>query len=327
MRKRRNLTLVMAAVVMVASLLVIPFLAQSSEAMVNEGVLMYVPNVTASPGAEVSMDFELRGALTGFTIDITYDADALTFKSFNNTTPLTFYVNTGNEGVITVVWFDAQDHTFSGSIAKVVFTINGNASGDYDIVMTCDDASWSNGAMEGTLDPAVGTLSVTAGTVLKVSSASGEVGDTVIIEINIENNPGIAGTVLLVIFDSDVLEVISAEAGTVTSNGLFFANTENPGKITMSWLLLNGVDGDGSLLEITFKIKDTAEKSTEISVVDNGTSSKAEELISTTAVSGSVTIRSGSAPLWTWIIGMVAAIALVAVLTAWFWSSRKNRKG
>jgi hypothetical protein len=338
-KKIRTGSMAMTSLVMVALILAIPITSMNTEAAVNDEVLMTVSSASVSPGGSATINFGLYGTLTGFTIDIQYDPNNLAVQNYNNSTPLTFYANTAEAGNITVVWFNTQDNTFSGKIFTVIFKVNNNASGDYDIKMSCDDAVWNNGAIDGSLTSVVGTLTVsggitTEGTILKVSSASGKVGDIVWINVTIEGNPGIAGSVLIVTYDNDVLDVLSAKAGNVTSNGYFFASTEKPGKITMSWLLLDGVYENGSMMDISFKIKNTTEKSTMIYVKDNGTADPNKEYISTTTVNGNITIGEsssnvGTASEWDMLISIIVVLVFVIVTIGIILLRRrgKNRKG
>lgn len=326
MQKIGKRSLATTAMAIVALMLVMPFASLGTEATVNEGVLMSVSSASAPPGGNVTIGFDIHGALTGFTIEIRYDSDALMLRSYNNTTPLTFYTNPAEAGNITIVWFDTQDNAFSGRIFTATFTVANNASGENDVMMSCNDAVWDNGSFEGSLNPAVGTITVSGGTILRVTSASGGVGDTVMININIEGNPGISGSVLIVTYDSDVLDVLSARAGNVTSQGVFFANTEKPGRITMSWLLLAGAHNDGSMMEMTFKIKDTTVTSTSINVKDNGTADTYKNLIHTNAVSGSVTIVKPIIDGGATDLTIIIVVVLVIIAVVLFWLINRSKK-
>ncbi|WP_081579843.1 cohesin domain-containing protein [Methanomassiliicoccus luminyensis] len=175
--------------------------------------------------------------------------------------------------------------------------------------------------------------------ILRASSVSGTVGDTVTVNVSIENNPGILGSVLNVTYDPNVLEVLSAKAGNISSNVLFYANTEEPGKVKMSWLPSEGVYTDGSIMVIEFKIKETTAGSTSISIKDGGTSDLDKNLISARIVNGTVTIastppaenpstdddapKSNDDPLLI-AITLVAAIAVIGAAFALFWKKKRN---
>ena len=318
--------------------LITPLLSIGADARVNEDVLMNIPSVTASPGEDVTVSFEVLGSLSAFTIDITYDADDLVLRSYDNMSGLA--VSTDIAGKIKVIWSDELDKTFAGEILSATFAVDVSASGVYEFSMSCDDARWVNGNEEGSLEPAVGSLTIPGGTapeetILKASSASGKVGDIVTINVSIENNPGILGSVLEVTYDDAVLEVLSAEAGNVSSSGLFFANTEEPGKVKMSWLPNAGVYSNGSMMEIEFKIKETAEGSTSISVQDNGTADLRMKLISTKTVDGTVSINDAASgpdkgtPSQSLLVPIAASVAVIAAIgatIAWFRIKKRTKE-
>lgn len=89
-----------------------------------------------------------------------------------------------------------------------------------------------------------------------VSDVSGKAGETVKLNVSLLNNPGIISFRIQVTYDSDSLELISAEPGVLGTS--FGPTTKNP--FTFSWY--DAIHGDytttGVVAELTFKIKDDA---------------------------------------------------------------------
>lgn len=96
-------------------------------------------------------------------------------------------------------------------------------------------------------------------TTITVSDASGNVGDTVSVTIDISNNPGIAGAILK-LAHAEELTLTDIEVGNAF-NTLTFTPPANlsTNPCTLLW---DGIDGDntnGTLLTLTFIISETAE--------------------------------------------------------------------
>ena len=96
-------------------------------------------------------------------------------------------------------------------------------------------------------------------TAITVSNASGNVGDTVSVTIDISNNPGIAGAILKLAHAEELI-LTNIEVGEAL-NTLTFTPPANLSKNPCT-LLWDGIDGDssnGTLLTLTFTISETAE--------------------------------------------------------------------
>ena len=90
-----------------------------------------------------------------------------------------------------------------------------------------------------------------------VSDASGKAGDEVSVKVEISGNPGIIAFHLLADYDSGALTLVDAKSGIFP--GTSFGSKE---KLPFSFLWSDAVSGDytdnGTLAELTFKIKDNA---------------------------------------------------------------------
>lgn len=145
--------------------------------------------------------------------------------------------------------------------------------------------------------------------VFAVGSAKAKPGDTIVIPVSIENNPGIVSLKLAVSYDSAVLELVSAEAGDfvvaeqegVTVGSPSFGPIEN-NPFTINWVdALSDANyvTNGVVANLTFKVKeDAAEGATEISVSYNPNDVFDTDYsnVSFECKAGSVTVLSASNP-------------------------------
>ena len=114
--------------------------------------------------------------------------------------------------------------------------------------------------------------------VFVVGDAQGKAGDTITVPVSITNNPGIVSLKLAVGYDPAVLELVDATAGdfvveeeeNVTVASPSFGPLENP--FVINWLDALATENNtqtGILANLTFKIKEDATGSTEISLFVN----------------------------------------------------------
>ena len=116
--------------------------------------------------------------------------------------------------------------------------------------------------------------------VFSVGSVKAKPGDTIVIPVSVENNPGIISLKVAVSYDASVLELVSAESGDfvveeqedVTVGSPSFGPVEN-NPFTISWvdaLAPGNNTSNGVVANLTFKVKeDAADGDTEISVSFN----------------------------------------------------------
>ena len=92
-----------------------------------------------------------------------------------------------------------------------------------------------------------------------LSSAEGEIADTVEVKLNINNNPGITALSLSIAYSSDDLELLSIENAGLFSDSISNGQiTDNP--VTVSWFASNSsnVSNSGTLAILKFRIKENA---------------------------------------------------------------------
>ncbi len=104
---------------------------------------------------------------------------------------------------------------------------------------------------------------------LTVDSVEAEPGDTVKVNVSISGNTGIAGALIGISYDSR-LALVSAENGNAFQNLTFTkpGKLGNPAKFL--WDSESGMSKkDGTILILTFKVADNAEKGTSLNVTIN----------------------------------------------------------
>lgn len=113
-------------------------------------------------------------------------------------------------------------------------------------------------AMLVLLTGAVITSNAAEGKSFYITKASGTAGDEVTVTLNCSGNPGISGWSVFVSYNSDVLELVSADKegvfGTVTVSQKI---NENPYNISWQGGTVNKSE-NGKMAGLTFKIKDNA---------------------------------------------------------------------
>ena len=101
---------------------------------------------------------------------------------------------------------------------------------------------------------ATGVTEITFGEVMS------KVGEEVIVPVTIKNNPGIAMFRFRVNYDTDGLELLSIENGSIITEGTLMDTPEpEKNRVTFTWFTVGeDVIGDGEIAKIKFKVKDAA---------------------------------------------------------------------
>ena len=86
-----------------------------------------------------------------------------------------------------------------------------------------------------------------------------ERGDTVTLTVAIQNNPGLVGWNVTVNFDTTAFELTEMTAGNVfPASGLSYGPLRSPASITFSDSIRPDVTGDGTMVYLTFRVKEDA---------------------------------------------------------------------
>lgn len=129
----------------------------------------------------------------------------------------------------------------------------GNTTGDSTVG---DSTTGGNGSSSGTTD--------TANVNISVDTASAKAGDEVEVAVKVDNNPGILGMTLTLSYDDTMCSLVSVKNGEAFEGVLDLSYSKDlKSGILFLW---DGVDvsdesiKDGSILVLTFKVKDDAEE-------------------------------------------------------------------
>ena len=93
-----------------------------------------------------------------------------------------------------------------------------------------------------------------------VSDVSGKIGDTVSVDVVMENNPGIAAFRFFIDFDESYLEPVSVSKGEAVSAGNIYSNVslKDISVIVTTWDNASDVSMNGVVFTMVFRIKDTS---------------------------------------------------------------------
>jgi hypothetical protein len=107
-----------------------------------------------------------------------------------------------------------------------------------------------------------------AATTITVSSAEGDAGQTVTVQVNINNPNGAAGCSLNIFYDAEYVEPVNVKAGAVLKNVLFTPNTAYVSKgmtaVRIVWATTRGITQDGDMCSIDFKLRKDGNSSLQV---------------------------------------------------------------
>lgn len=136
-----------------------------------------------------------------------------------------------------------------------------------------------------------------AGAVLTVDSVTAAPGETVTVTVGAKGLVDIVGIDLHIEYDSTRLECVAAEAtGLAAKMSMASVNTtvsSAPDQIWLTAMSLNAVNGDGELLAITFRVKETAAEGTAaVTIIEkkDQLADSAFAYVTPTYVNGGVTV-------------------------------------
>jgi len=131
---------------------------------------------------------------------------------------------------------------------------------------------------------------------LEASSVNGQSGDQIEISISIKNNPGFGGIAYDVIYDNTALELVSYELGLGSAICVDSGIGTYDNKVNFQYAGIQGVEGDGVLVKLVFKILAEAPCTAEVTVAPIEGSNfyyegQKEILFSLATVSATVTVE------------------------------------
>lgn len=234
--------------------------------------------------------------ILGMTLSLSYDSSALTLKDSVNGGAVSDVLTLTKPGKYTnpcnFAWDGIEisdDQIKDGELLTLTFAVSQNAEdGVYPITLSYDkdsifdkdlvpvDFDIINGSItvgNAVADPTTPTEPTQPGTEISVTTptfvvekATASAGDTVILAINVKNNPGILGMTLTLSYNSKVLTLKNSVNGSAVSDALTLTK---PGKYTspcnFAWdglELSNDQIKDGEILVLAFNVASNAAKGT-----------------------------------------------------------------
>jgi hypothetical protein len=165
-----------------------------------------------------------------------------------------------------------------------------------------------------------------ATTSLSVSDAQGSPESTVKVPIRITGASNVGAMEIVLTYDSTVLSVTGVEKGALVKNSLFDSNRDTPGIVAIGVADTNGINGDGSVANISFnvvgKIGDTSPLTLETAQL-NDVTTYIDILVSKT--SGTFTVAE-SGGLSGSVIGGIIAAVVILILAVVVLSRRRKPK-
>ena len=128
-----------------------------------------------------------------------------------------------------------------------------------------------------------------AGAGLTVSSVEAMPGETVTLSVIMTGNPGFCYLKVNYTFDADKLEFVNAENGTVSTDEFTVA----PNAIL--WDAGADAMGDGTLVDLTFAVKDGAEGTAAVGLTVSGCFNYDEETVDVAVTDGAIRIKGQAA--------------------------------
>lgn len=125
---------------------------------------------------------------------------------------------------------------------------------------------------------------------ITVGSVSGEVGKSVKVPVELSGNPGAMGFFLQFEFDNEALEYISFEKGSLLTDCEVSGGN---GSLKLISVEDNDVKKDGTLVYLTFKVRDGASGNSEIKLIcdENSVCNYDEESVAINAVNGKISVK------------------------------------
>ena len=150
---------------------------------------------------------------------------------------------------------------------------------------------------------------------ISIGSAVGHVGDTVSVEVSLQNNPGVVALQLQVSYDNTKLQLTRADDyGVLGTNTASFGNLRRV-PFSLTWDDSSASSdhvGNGTIAVLTFTILDDAESGDTgitVSVVQGGTFNLDLDDVIFQTVNGAVTVQSDTVPTAIVTVGSVSAKA------------------
>ncbi len=250
--------------------------------------MLSIADVTGEAGETVDVDVEISNnpGIIALSFDVEYDASKLKLVKAEDEkilgTSTSVFGNDLNANPYRLCWDDLSDknNEQNGVLATLTFEILENATGSADIDLILNEGSTFNIDFEdvefavsgGKVNIGIESETPATDAMLSIADVTGEAGETVEVEVEISNNPGIIALSFDVEYDASKLKLVKAEdekiLGTSTS---VFGNDLNANPYRLCWDDLSDKNNEqnGVLATLTFEILEDATGAADIDLVLN----------------------------------------------------------
>ena len=221
-----------------------------------------IPDQSVNPSDIIDVPINMKKAENVGAIDliVNYDPAVLTATNVKNgslTTNSIIAYNLNSSGTIMISTVDAKGFSGDGSLAIMTFKVIGN-DGDISPLtlssVAVTDVNFQSIKVTTDDGRVVVSGKKIAETIVSVSDTQANTGDQIDIPINITNALKVGSMDIDFVYDPDVLSVVSVNKGTLTSNSMLQTNTATEGVIKIGIIDSSGINGNGSIAVINFKV-------------------------------------------------------------------------
>lgn len=156
--------------------------------------------------------------------------------------------------------------------------------------------------------------------IVEIPDASGKVGDVINIPVNVKDAKSVGSMDIAITYDPSIVSIEKVEKGSL-SKGIVSSNTENPGIIIVSVVDSSGINGDGEVVKLTFKLLKEGSTPLKIENVKAYDANTHIDIIAATS-DGSITVENGGIQNYL-MYGVIALIVIIIGGLAVFWKKSK----
>ncbi|MGM9637928.1 MAG: cohesin domain-containing protein [Eubacteriales bacterium] len=183
--------------------------------------------------------------------------------------------------VVNTETIPALGHSYVDTVTPPTTTSDGFTT---HVCSRCGD-SYIDNIVEKLTDP--------NGPKIVIDNVSGRAGEEITVEVSLENNPGIINMQLLISYDANILELVSAAEGDFAGLAYGQSVTQNPYAISWSDAIHPNNTTDGVFTVLTFRIKEDAavgESAITVTYIDDNIFDQDFENVTFATVGGSVSV-------------------------------------
>lgn len=156
---------------------------------------------------------------------------------------------------------------------------------------------------------------------VSVDSAAVSVGSNAVIPVKVSGASNLGAMDLVITYDPAVLKFSSADLGELSTNGMIDSNGATPGTVKIGFVDTKGVNGDGTLVKMTFNVIGQNGATSPVSVQVAGAWNLDLVDIQTSVSGGTITVGGKKAPLSA--VTLLGALCVAVI----FLGIRSRRKG